>query len=44
LHLIVFSLLVKNIMMISFVTLIYFLNFVRNLSVDFAIALISDFV
>jgi len=30
--------------MISFVMLIYFLNFVRNLSVDFAIALISDFV
>jgi len=30
--------------MISFVMLIYFLIFVRNLSVDFAIALISDFV
>jgi len=30
--------------MISFVMLIYFLNFVRNLPVDFAIALISDFV
>ena len=35
---------VKNMIMISCVISIYFLNVVRYWSVDFAIALISDFV